>query len=121
MSAALAPADRERLARLLGMIGSAHDGEALNAARLADRLIRDRELTWFDVVTSAADHRPQRGPKPPQDWRKMASACSRYPHLINRWEHEFLTGLPQFPRLSFKQHDCLRKIAVRLQSCGCSL
>jgi hypothetical protein len=44
MSAAMAPADRERLARLLGMIGSAHDGEALNAARLADRLIRDRDV-----------------------------------------------------------------------------
>ena len=37
------------LARLLGMMGSAHDGEALKAARIADRLVRDAGCTWFDV------------------------------------------------------------------------
>ena len=32
----LPPADAIRLAKLLGMVGSAHDGEALNAARLVE-------------------------------------------------------------------------------------
>ena len=30
-------------------MGSAHDGQALNAARIADRLGRDAGRTWFDV------------------------------------------------------------------------
>ena len=33
-------AQRKRLIQLLGMIGSAHDGEALNAARLAHKLCK---------------------------------------------------------------------------------
>lgn len=39
--AALDNTTRTRLVRLLGMIGSQHDGEALNAARLANKLVRD--------------------------------------------------------------------------------
>jgi hypothetical protein len=31
--------DRERLARLLGMLDSEHDGEVVNAARLAVRMV----------------------------------------------------------------------------------
>jgi len=41
--------DRERLAMILGMMGSAHDGEALNAARLAARMLKEAELTWPQV------------------------------------------------------------------------
>jgi hypothetical protein len=43
---------RHRLARVLGMIGSAHDNEALAAARMADRLVRGEGLTWFDVLAT---------------------------------------------------------------------
>jgi len=32
--------DRDRLAKLLGMLGADHDGEVVNAARAADRLVR---------------------------------------------------------------------------------
>jgi hypothetical protein len=46
--------DIRRLAKLLGMIGSAHDGEALNAARAANKLVRDCGLTWSDVIVSRA-------------------------------------------------------------------
>ena len=47
---ALAEADRDRLARLLGMLGSDFDGEVANAGRLADRLVRNAGLTWPDVL-----------------------------------------------------------------------
>jgi hypothetical protein len=43
-------AKRTRLIQLLGMIGSDHDGEALNAARLAQRLIGSLQMTWEDVL-----------------------------------------------------------------------
>ncbi len=39
-----------RLAKLLGMVGSNQDGEALNAARLADNLVRQHGITWHVVM-----------------------------------------------------------------------
>jgi hypothetical protein len=42
---------RVRLVRLLGMLGSAHDGEVVNAARLAVRLIKGAGLDWHDVLS----------------------------------------------------------------------
>ena len=42
---------RVRLAQLLGMLGSAHNGEIVNAARLAVRLIKGAGLDWHDVLS----------------------------------------------------------------------
>ena len=42
--------DRSRLAQVLSMMGSAHDGEALNAARLAVRMIKEAGATWPDLL-----------------------------------------------------------------------
>ena len=54
-----APAlDRERLARVLGLMGSSHDGEALAAARKACALIRVAGLTWPEILTGRAPQRP---------------------------------------------------------------
>lgn len=124
---ALADTDRTRLARLLGMLGSAYDGEVANAGRLADKLVRNAGLTWPDVIAPAL---PPPRPRPPGDaaadplrgdWRAMAAACTRWPLLLNKWEAEFLSGLPRFPRLSIKQHTILIRIVTRLRAAGCSL
>ena len=42
--------DRERLIKLLGLLGSDHNGEIAAAGRLADALIRDAGVTWADVI-----------------------------------------------------------------------
>ena len=42
--------DRDRIARVLGMLGSAHDGEVIAAARQAERLRAAAGLTWADIV-----------------------------------------------------------------------
>ena len=42
--------DLERLARIIAMGGSGHDGEALAALRLADHSIRAAGMTWHDVL-----------------------------------------------------------------------
>jgi hypothetical protein len=52
--------DRDRLAKLLGMLGSDHDGEVVNAARAADRLVRRSGLRWPDIAMPAAATRPDR-------------------------------------------------------------
>jgi hypothetical protein len=47
--------DTERFVRVIAMVGSAHDGEALTAARLAERLLRDGGLTWADLLKPHAE------------------------------------------------------------------
>ena len=42
--------DRERLAKLLGMIGSSFDAEALSAARRANELVHEAKMTWHEVL-----------------------------------------------------------------------
>ncbi len=44
------PDFRIRLAAVLGRMGSDHDGEVLNAARLANTLISMAGITWQDIV-----------------------------------------------------------------------
>jgi hypothetical protein len=48
----------QRLVRLLGMLGSAHDGEVATAGRKADRLIRERGLNWSQIIAPAAGQTP---------------------------------------------------------------
>ena len=50
MTALLDPQAADRLAKLLGMIGSQHDGEALAAARKAHQCLHQLGLTWRDVI-----------------------------------------------------------------------
>ena len=122
-SYALTEADRDRLAKLLGLLGSDHLGERDNAARAAHRLVQQHGITWFDIIIPGVpppdadqDDDPVCG-----DWRRTAAACCRYRHLLNRWEAEFLGGLQRFPHLSFKQRTALTKIVVRLRTSGCEL
>lgn len=72
MTISIPPKELNRLSNLLGMIGSDHDGEALNAARLADMLVKKSNVTWQEVLSSQASegnpehncHLPQ-----PAKWR----------------------------------------------------
>jgi hypothetical protein len=49
--------DRPRLAKILGMLGSAHDGERASAAAKADQLVRGSGSTWHEVVNPPAKAR----------------------------------------------------------------
>ena len=55
----VAQLDIDRLRKLLAMTGSAHAGEAANAAVLAGKLVRAAGLTWRDVI-------PDPSPRPSQ-------------------------------------------------------
>ena len=48
---------RQRLAKVLGLTGSAHEGEALAAARKANELIVAAGITWDAVVQPSDDLR----------------------------------------------------------------
>jgi hypothetical protein len=124
----LTDADRERLARLLGMIGSCHDGEALNA-RLADRFIRERGLTWSEVIAptlpppaSERTQRPEREPfvlyEWPVRWRGAVQLCLQAAGLDD-WQQGFVRKLATYAHQpSAKQLDILRAIAERVLAGG---
>jgi hypothetical protein len=42
--------DRGRLSKLLGMLGSDHDGEVVSAARMANQRARRAGLTWTEIL-----------------------------------------------------------------------
>jgi hypothetical protein len=86
-----------RLARLLGMLGSDHDGEALNAARMADRLVREAGVTWFDVTAPAICGRASVSQPDDsidiirRDWRGAAPWCLRHGrHALRDKDRDFL-------------------------------
>jgi hypothetical protein len=56
--------DRVRLAKVLGMLGSRHDGEVLQAARTAQLMIGQSKVSWAELLGV----KPGAEPEPlPQD------------------------------------------------------
>lgn len=51
-----------KLNRILGMLGSEHDGERAAAAQAASKFIRDRNLTWWALIGGERIEKPRRGP-----------------------------------------------------------
>jgi hypothetical protein len=45
--------DLKKLGRVIAMVGSSHEGEALTALRLADRMLRDAGMRWADLLSPA--------------------------------------------------------------------
>ena len=74
--AMLSPPSAARLAKLAGMIGSDHDGEALNAARAATRLLAFNGLTWIEALAAPM---PQAVPMPHRSRNCANSAPGPYP------------------------------------------
>jgi hypothetical protein len=106
--------DRERLARVLGMLGSAHDGEALAAARQAERLRAEAGLTWAEIVIRALP-----APSSPQPCRYPVAEATAFLfehwELLTDWEIDFVESLrrQRYP-LSQKQREVLDRLVVKV-------
>jgi hypothetical protein len=113
-------AARQRLARLLGMLGSSHDGEATNAGRLADKLVKSLGMTWQDVIAPPALASParQKATRQAPDWPSVAQRvldCGE----ASAWETAFCENLLarwRGRRLTEKQAQTLGRIWV--ERCG---
>jgi hypothetical protein len=92
------------------MLGSAHDGEALAAARAAERLRRDAGLSWAEIIE----------PTPPPDAATEAEDqiendpigfCLGRAGSLTEWERRFLLSIRrQHYPLTGKQCRVLRRI-----------
>jgi hypothetical protein len=98
---------RGKLVAVLGMMGSDHDGEALAAARAAERLRRQIGATWSDLLQA---------PEPPpvrEGWRDVLSAC-RASDKLSEWEQRFLDVLSAYEHEpSARQRQILAQIAAK--------
>ena len=114
---ALPPEVVDRLVKLLGMIGSDHDGEALNAARLADKLVREAGLTWAEVFSEGSPKTKRISVDPGEIVEEIVEIYKSCIHLRSR-DISFLNGIEGHYYLSEKQlawlHDLLERARAKM-------
>ncbi|HTY66990.1 MAG TPA: hypothetical protein VMH36_10075 [Alphaproteobacteria bacterium] len=64
--------DRVRLVKVLGMLGSRHDGEVLAAARLAQYMLGQAKMNWADLLNVKPGEEPE--PLPQEEDVQAAAA-----------------------------------------------
>ena len=113
----LSLADLRRLAGVLARLGSPQAGERLAAAHLAHRFIRDRNVSWSDVLHAEPPRAVVLQPTTPRYWRQCAEeVLFEHAGAISAWEQGFLQSILQKGRaLSPKQEAVLLRIADK---CG---
>lgn len=114
--------DRERLSRLLGMFGSTYDGEVLNAARAAEKLIRNRGETWESVIVQKQEPQSRSCQEKPQpnktngfSHHAEVDACLARANFCTQWEQEFLVSIKERWSLSDKQRSILNRIKEKIK------
>ncbi len=129
--AVLSATDTDKITKLLALTASDFDGEALAAIRAAGRLLRDRGLTWPDIVKPDAapqlpvprtSRRHARMPTVLRDWparwhegRALAVARMDRPEITD-WERRFIRNTWDRIWLTDQQLDVLRSIVVKVAS-----
>jgi hypothetical protein len=112
------PAVVDRLRKLLGMLGSDHEGERATAGKMADTLLRQHKLTWADVV--GAD---SKGAAPrvrtwheASGFREQAAECLAWPEVLTDWETEFLRSISGRWHLTPRQRHFLDRIVSKVRA-----
>lgn len=102
--------DRSTIAKLLGLIGSDHDGEALSAARKAHELLRAKGGTWLDLLGIEAL-------TPEPDHVALArELLGKGKAICTAWEMRFLRGILAFKTLSTHQRQTLDGIRDKVEA-----
>jgi hypothetical protein len=92
----LDPQTADRLIKLLGMLGSVHAGERAVAGLKASELLRERKLTWHDVIhVPIADSNFYGAETEPveEGWEPIRRFCLQHPNLLTLKEFKFLNSL----------------------------
>jgi hypothetical protein len=106
MTAVIDTSAAERLCKLCGMFGSAHDGERASAAAMADKLVRSLGVTWPEIIrTRTAETIPE----------KIGLALANI-DALSVWERDFLYSISGQCHLSAKQLAVLDRIIANY--CG---
>jgi hypothetical protein len=112
---ALAPAERQKLSRILALLDSDQVGERDAAVLAATRLLQRHRMRWSELLTI-----PPTQVREPlySTWRKTCARLMEQPGRLRPWERSFVADLPRFPRISTKQRYVLCEIADRVLGSG---
>jgi hypothetical protein len=121
-----APVDQAtvtRLVKLLGMLGSAHDGEIAAAGRKASEYIRQHRLQWSDVIAAPRLAPPSPPPRPAwqwvRPWQKMVGHLQVHRVELSAREREFIDTLATWRREpTSRQYDWLSALYARVAGAG---
>lgn len=102
--------ERALIAKLLGMVGSAHDAEALTAARKAHELVTAAGTTWPDLL-GVEDQPPEA-----EHVAEARELLSRGKGIISDWERKFLVGIMAHRQLQPKQVATLNGIRAKVSA-----
>jgi hypothetical protein len=112
----------DRLRKLLGMLGSEHDGERATAAAKADAFVRSLGLSWTDVIAPpiVPEHsrRIQSWRSAATDWQRMASFCHARRWSLSQRQRDFVESALTWRELSEKQKGWLTAIYAGLHRGG---
>jgi hypothetical protein len=124
-AASLTPAFADKLVKVLGMLGSAHDGEVAAAGRRAHSMLKAEGLTWVDVIKPAApksEQPQQQSYRPQRRWRSStspsdtAALCLLWPEVLTDWETNFCRSIVGRRRISAKQTVVLERLARKVEA-----
>jgi hypothetical protein len=110
-----------KLVKVLGLLGSAHDGEVAAAGRRADAMVKGAGLSWGDVIIPAAP-RSEQPQRPPRRWRRgvsptdTAALCLQWPEVLTDWETNFCRSIVGRRRISAKQTVVLERLARKVEA-----
>jgi hypothetical protein len=110
--------DLQRLARVCGLFSSEHDGEALAAARQAEKIRKKMSLSWEELLVPSA--RQRTADPPPEDltdWRWACHFCLERYHSLTSWEVDFVATVARYTKPpSAKQMIILRRLVTRCRN-----
>src|SRR3954447_14533475 len=110
--------DRQRLARVCGLFGSEHDGEALAAARQAEKIRKKVGLIWEELLVPSA--RQRSADPPPEDltdWRWACHFCLERYQWLSSWELDFVATVARYTKTpSAKQMIILQRLVARCRN-----
>jgi hypothetical protein len=91
LTALIDPNSAIRLAKLCGMLGSAHDGERASAAAKADAMVRSLGVTWHDIIAPPiAPPRISTWRSRETDWQRMAQFCRARQGQLSLRDRDFV-------------------------------
>jgi hypothetical protein len=113
----------DRLTKLLGMLGSEHDGERATAAAKANAFVRAMGLTWRDIISPplAPDHAPRIRSWRANDsnWRRMAEFCHARRWQLNQKDRDFVRSMLNWRQQpTERQREWLLDLYARLHRGG---
>lgn len=120
MTVALSPDDRRRLAGVLARLSSNHAGERDAAALLASRIVRDRDVTWLDVLRADLPAHTPAAANPHHNAPSGSDLALSLRHIgrLNGWEQQFVRSLATVMRRTPGQARKLAEIADALRKNG---